>query len=239
VCPALAQKYNVPYDVCATVAFLLEGDAFDHIVPDSVYYCEKLKVICIFLTIPLNRQSLSSCVANMQFCPVLPHGAATFSSIIVSQKPTQASSSTCYTSRVTRHTRNSSLSLLSLSMLPSPMLPPLVNMNYASFLPPLWIPLTSKCPSNASLFPLSCTVPTPHSDTMPGCLLACTASSGSSAPLHRFSTVMRALEAALEPMACASVSLYSLFIYHLSYLSACFCCHALLLLMHFCPHRCL
>jgi hypothetical protein len=48
VCPTLAQKYNVPYDVCVTVAFLLEGDAFDHIVPDSVYYCEKLKVICNF-----------------------------------------------------------------------------------------------------------------------------------------------------------------------------------------------
>ena len=44
MCPSLAQKYNIPYDICVIVAFLLEGDAFDHIVPDSVYYCEKLKV---------------------------------------------------------------------------------------------------------------------------------------------------------------------------------------------------
>ncbi len=44
VCPSLAQKYNIPYEVCCTVAFLIEGDAFNHIVPDSIYYCEKLKV---------------------------------------------------------------------------------------------------------------------------------------------------------------------------------------------------
>ena len=107
VCPTLAQKYNVPYDVCVTVAFLLEGDAFDHIVPDSVYYCEKLKVIVICTCSPLNCQSLSSRVANVQFCPVLPHGAATLSSIIVSQKPTQASKQ--HVLLFTRHTSHANL----------------------------------------------------------------------------------------------------------------------------------
>jgi len=95
MCPSLAQKYNIPYDACCLVAWLLEADAFNHVVPDSVYYCEKLKVSCYFANPPTQTSNIPVlCFATMQFCPVLPHGAATFSSITVLQKPTQAINST-------------------------------------------------------------------------------------------------------------------------------------------------
>ena len=101
MCPTLAQKYNVPYEICVIVAFLLESDAFDHIVPDSVYYCEKLKVICTFLT---HQTSICSLMRS-QFCPVLPHGAATLSSITVLQKPTQASNKMLHFTHHTSHAK--------------------------------------------------------------------------------------------------------------------------------------
>jgi hypothetical protein len=67
ICPALSQKYNIPEDICAAVAWLLMSDAFNHIVPDSVYYCEV-----------------------MHLCPKLPGGAASFTGISVEQKDTQS-----------------------------------------------------------------------------------------------------------------------------------------------------
>lgn len=67
LCPALSQKYNIPEDVCAAVAWLLMADAFNHVVPDSVYYCEV-----------------------MHLCPKLPGGAAVFTGISVEQKDTQS-----------------------------------------------------------------------------------------------------------------------------------------------------
>ena len=67
LCPALSQKYNIPEELCAAVAWLLMADAFNHVVPDSVYYCEVLHV-----------------------CPKLPGGSATFTGISVEQKDTQS-----------------------------------------------------------------------------------------------------------------------------------------------------
>jgi hypothetical protein len=67
LCPALSQKYNIPEDLCAAVAWLLMADAFNHVVPDSVYYCEV-----------------------MHLCPKLPGGAAIFTGISVEQKETQS-----------------------------------------------------------------------------------------------------------------------------------------------------
>ena len=67
LCPALSQKYNIPEELCAGIAWLLMADAFNHVVPDSVYYCEVLHV-----------------------CPKLPGGSATFTGISVEQKDTQS-----------------------------------------------------------------------------------------------------------------------------------------------------
>jgi hypothetical protein len=67
LCPALSQKYNIPEDLCAAVAWLLMADAFNHVVPDSVYYCEVMHV-----------------------CPKLPGGSAKLTGVTVEQKDTQS-----------------------------------------------------------------------------------------------------------------------------------------------------
>ena len=67
LCPALSQKYNIPEELCAAVAWLLMADAFNHVVPDSVYYCEVMHV-----------------------CPKLPGGSAKFTGVSVEQKDSQS-----------------------------------------------------------------------------------------------------------------------------------------------------
>jgi hypothetical protein len=108
VCPALAQKYNVPYDVCATVAFLIEGDLFDHIVPDSVYYCEKLKVICTFPTL---KPSIFSLMRRQH--AVLPCPAPWCCNLFFNHRFAKAHSGKQQQMlRVTRHTSHAKLQSL-------------------------------------------------------------------------------------------------------------------------------
>ena len=89
--------------------------------------------------------------------------------------------------------------------------PPLASMNFASFQPRLCKPQTLKCQSDAFLIRFLFMVLSPSlyctSGTTLVCLSVCTASSGSSAPLQLCSAATQPLEAAPEPMACASVSL--------------------------------
>jgi hypothetical protein len=55
-------QHGIPEEACALVAFIFMTDVLNHITPDPVLYCERLRV-----------------------CPSLPGGSAKFTNITVEQ----------------------------------------------------------------------------------------------------------------------------------------------------------
>jgi hypothetical protein len=104
LCPALSQKYNIPEELCVGVAWLLMADAFDHVVPDSVYYCEVLHA-----------------------CPKLPGGSAVFTGISVEQKDTQSLVKVQVNVTVTSKPCDVILNISSLAFSPPPLFAVVLN----------------------------------------------------------------------------------------------------------------